>query len=123
MFELLMYVKVFLVGGTICMLAQILIIKTKMTSSRILVLFVVLGVVLEALQVYEPLVNFAESGATIPIIGFGKSLAEGAIEGARESGLLGVITGGLMRTSAGIATAIGFAYFFALLFDAKTKRA
>ena len=118
-----MYVKVFLVGGTICMLAQILIIKTKMTSSRILVLFVVLGVVLEALQVYEPLVNFAESGATIPIIGFGKSLAEGAIEGARESGLLGVITGGLMRTSAGIATAIGFAYFFALLFDAKTKRA
>ena len=121
MFDLL-YLKVFLVGGFICMVAQMLIIKTKMTSARILVLFVVLGVFLEAIGIFDYLVEFAECGVTIPILGFGKSLAEGAIMGAQESGLLGVFTGGLTKTAGGIAAAVGFAYLFAMIFDARTKK-
>lgn len=122
MIDLLLYLKVFLVGGFICMVAQILIIKTRMTSARILVLFVVLGVFFEAIGIYQPLIEFADCGATIPIVGFGKALAEGAIIGAQESGLIGVFTGGLEKTAGGIAAAVGFAYLFALIFDAKTKR-
>ncbi len=93
-----------------------------MTSARILVLFVVLGVFLEAVGVFDYLVDFAGSGVTIPILGFGKSLAEGAIIGAQESGLLGVFTGGLTKTAGGIAAAVGFAYLFAMIFDARTKK-
>lgn len=104
------------------MLAQILIIKTKMTSARILVLLVVLGVFLEGIGVFGSLVSFAESGVTIPILGFGKALAEGAIMGAQESGLLGVFSGGLTKTAAGISAAVGFAYLFAMIFDARTKK-
>ena len=122
MFDILLYLKVFVVGGFICMLAQILIIKTKLVASRILVMFVVLGVLLEGLGVYEWLAQFAESGATIPIVGFGKALAEGAIEGARTEGLLGVLKGGLQATAPGIAAAVGFAFLFALIFNAKTKK-
>ncbi len=122
MFDLILYLKVFLVGGFICSVAQMLIIKTKITSARILVLFVVIGVFLEAVGVFDYLVEFAECGVTIPILGFGKSLAEGAINGAKESGLIGVFTGGLTNTAGGIAAAVGFAYLFALIFDARTKK-
>ena len=118
----LMYLKVFLVGGFICMLGQILIIKTNITSARILVLFVVLGAILEAFGLYEPIVQFAGAGATVPITGFGRSLAKGAIQGVKERGILGVFTGGLTATAGGIAAAVIFAYLFALIFNSKTKK-
>lgn len=118
----LMYLKVFLVGGFICMLGQILIIKTNITSARILVLFVVLGAILEGFGLYEPIVAFAGCGATVPITGFGRSLAKGAIQAVKEKGLIGVFTGGLSATAGGIAAAVIFAYIFALIFSSKTKK-
>lgn len=104
------------------MLGQILIIKTKMTSSRILVLFVCIGAVLEALGLYEPLIDFAKAGAIVPITGFGRSLAKGAIQGLKEMGLLGVFAGGLTATAAGITCAVISAFIFALIFNSKTKK-
>lgn len=102
----LTYLKVFAVGGLICMLGQILIIKTKITSSRILVLFVCIGAVLEAVGLYEPIANFAKAGATVPITGFGRSLAKGAIQGVKEMGFLGAFAGGLTATAAGITLSL-----------------
>jgi len=119
---LLMYLKVFLVGGFICLLGQILIIKTNITSSRILVLFVVIGAILEGLGIYQPIVDFAGAGATVPIVGFGRSLAKGVIEAVRDQGLLGVFTGGLTATAGGIAAAVIFAYIMAMIFNSKTKK-
>ncbi len=118
----LLYLKVFLVGGFICMLGQLLIIKTNLTSARILVLFVVIGAILEAFGLYEPIVNFAGAGATVPITGFGRSLAKGAIQAVKERGILGVFTGGLTATAGGIAAAVIFAYLFGLIFSSKTKK-
>lgn len=118
---MLTYLIVFLVGGSICLLGQILVIRTQMTTSRILVLFLLLGVLLEAFGLYAPFAEFAKAGATIPISGFGSSLAKGAIEGAKTSGILGVFKGGLTATSAGIAAAVGFSYLMALIFSSKTK--
>lgn len=118
----LLYLKVFLVGGLICMLGQILIIKTNITSARILVLFVTIGAILEALGLYDPIVEFAGAGATVPITGFGRSLAKGAIDAVKQQGLLGVFTGGLTATAGGIAAAVIFAYIFSLLFSSKTKK-
>ena len=118
----LMYLKVFLVGGFICMLGQILIIKTNITSARILVLFVVIGALLEAFGLYEPIVTFAGAGATVPITGFGRSLAKGAIQAVKEKGILGIFTGGLTATAGGIPAAVIFAYIFALIFSSKTKK-
>lgn len=119
---LLTYLKVFLVGGFICFIGQLLIIKTNMTSARILVLFVAMGAVLESFGLYEPIVNFAAAGATVPITGFGRSLAKGAIEAVKDRGLLGAFTGGLSATAGGIAAAVIFAYIFALIFSSKTKK-
>ena len=107
--------KAFVVGGLICCIGQALIMHTKLTSARILVLFVVSGVVLTALGVYKPLVDFAGAGATVPLLGFGYSLAMGAMQGARSDGLLGAVTGGIIRTSAGIAAAIIFGLLTALV--------
>ncbi|MBP5651710.1 MAG: stage V sporulation protein AE [Clostridia bacterium] len=118
----LMYLKVFLVGGFICMLGQILIIKTNITSARILVLFVCIGAVLEAFDIYDPIVAFAGAGAVVPIVGFGRSLAKGAIEGVKQKGVIGALTGGLTATSGGIAAAVISAYLFALIFSSKTKK-
>lgn len=118
----LLYLKVFLVGGFICFLGQILIIKTNMTSARILVLFVCIGAVMEAFGLYDSIVNFASAGATVPITGFGRSLAKGAIESIKEKGLLGVLTGGLTATAGGITAAVIFAYLFSLIFSSKTKK-
>lgn len=119
---LLTYLKVFLVGGTICTVAQLLINYTKLTSGRILVFFMLAGAVLRAVGIYNLLVDFAQAGATVPISGFGCLLAEGAIRGAREKGLFGAITGGIASASAGITAAIVFSYLIALIFKSKSKK-
>lgn len=115
------YVYAFLVGGGLCVVGQILLDTTKLTMPRILVLFVVSGVVLQALNLYEPLVKVANQGATIPLTGFGYALAKGAIEGAKE-GFLGAITGALKDTSAGVAVAIAWGYVLALLCNPKSPK-
>ena len=119
----LKYLIVFVVGGLICLLAQILIIRTRMTSARILVLFELIGVFLQAVMLFEPIKNFANAGITVPIIGFGASLARGAIEGVKQFGILGIFNGGLTATAAGIAAAVGFGYLFALIFKSHSKKA
>ena len=118
----MVYVKAFLVDGLICAIGQMLLSLTKLTSARILVLFVVAGVVLGAAGVYEPLVKWAGAGATIPLTGFGYALAKGAKEMARQQGIIGALSGGLKATSPGIAAAILFGWLNAVLFRPKTKR-
>lgn len=105
----------FLVGGAICLIGQILIDCTKLTPARILVTFVVSGVILTAVGLYEPLVRFAGAGATVPLTGFGYSLAKGVQFAVTEYGILGALTGGLTATAGGIAASVFFAYIFALL--------
>ncbi|MGI5884645.1 MAG: stage V sporulation protein AE [Candidatus Spyradocola sp.] len=118
----MMYAKVFLVGGLICVVGQLLLLYTNLTSARILVAFVTAGVALTALGLYEPLVEWAGAGATVPLTGFGYSLAKGAREAVAESGLIGALTGGVTATSAGIAAAIVFGYLASVLFTPHTKR-
>ena len=115
----MMYIKVFIVGGLLCVIAQILIDKTNLTPARILVTYVVSGAVLTAIGVYEPLVKFAGAGATVPLTGFGYSLAMGVKKAVAENGLFGAITGGLTATSGGIATAIIMGVVCAVIFKAK----
>lgn len=118
----LIYLKVFAVGGLICMLGQILINKTGMTSARILVLFMLLGVVFEVAGAFGYMEQFAKAGVTIPIMGFGSSLAKGAIKGASEQGLIGAVVGGMSAVAAGLTAAIVFGFLFALLFKSRTKK-
>lgn len=118
---LLMYLKVFLVGGLLCAVGQVLIDYTKLTPARILVSFVVAGVVLGAVGVYEPLVQFAGAGATVPLTGFGYLLAKGVKEAVAADGIIGVLTGGLTAGAAGITAAILFGLVTALLFKPKDK--
>ena len=115
------YLRAFAVGGLICVVGQVLLLYTKITPARILVLFVVGGCILTAVGLYEPIVEFAGAGATVPLTGFGYSLAKGAAEGVAEHGFLGAFTGGLVRTSGGIAAAILFGCLNALVFSPKTK--
>lgn len=115
------YLWVFLIGGLVCMLGEILIIYTNITSARILVTFVIIGVILQAFGIFDPISQFAKAGINVPIVGFGASLAKGAIAGAKSKGLLGVFTGGIEATAAGIAAAVVFAFIFALIFKSKTK--
>ena len=117
----IMFLKVFFVGGTICFIAQLLINYTKITSGRILVYFLLSGMILQAFNLYQYLVDFAGAGATVPISGFGYLLAEGAIKGAKN-GLWGAFTGGLVSASAGITAAIVFGYLNALIFKSKSKK-
>ena len=117
----MIYLWVFLIGGLICALGQLLIITTKITSSRILVMFVLIGVVLQAFGIFDPISEFAGAGINVPIIGFGASLAKGAIAGVKSSGLLGAFTGGLTATAGGIAAAVVFAFLWGLIFKAHTK--
>lgn len=117
---ILMYIKAFAVGGIICAIAQVLINKTKMTSGRILVLFLLIGVFLQAIGVYQYLIDFAGAGATVPISGFGYLLAEGAINGA-QTGLFGAITGGLKAGAAGITAAIVFSFLMSIIFKPHSK--
>lgn len=117
----LTYLKVFAVGGLVCMLGQVLINTTKMTSARILVTFLLLGVVLEACGVFKYIEEFAHAGITVPITGFGANLAKGAIKGVKEDGILGAVKGGMSAVSAGLTSAIFFGFIFALIFKSKTK--
>ncbi len=105
------YVRAFLLGGAICALSQILIDRTRLTPARILSGYVVLGLVLTALGVYQPLVDFGGAGATVPILGFGYSMARGVEQAVAQNGLIGAFTGGLSATAGGIAAAV----FFSLL--------
>jgi stage V sporulation protein AE len=113
--------KAFITGGFICLIGQILIDYTKLTPARILVSFVVSGVVLTALGIYEPVVKFSGAGATVPLIGFGYSLANGVKEAVNQYGLIGALSGGLTATAAGIAASVLFGYIMALLFKPGDK--
>jgi stage V sporulation protein AE len=115
------YVWAFIIGGAICVVGQILIDETKLTSARILVVFVTAGVILTALGLYEPLVKLGKAGATVPLPGFGYSLAKGVMKAVTEKGLLGVFTGGITGTAGGIAAAIVFGYIISIIFSPKTK--
>ena len=115
------YVNAFWVGGLICVVGQLLLSLTNMTSARILVAFVTAGVILTALGLYQPLVEFAGAGATVPLTGFGYSLATGVIEAIGEKGFLGVFTGGVTGAAGGIAAAIVFGCLFALLSRPQSK--
>ena len=117
---LFQFLKAFLVGGAICALAQLIINKTKLTAGKILVFFMLGGLFLQTIGVYEYLVDFAGAGATVPISGFGYLLAEGAIKGAK-SGIFGAITGGLTSASAGVTAAVVFGYLFAVVCKTKSK--
>ena len=115
------YVKAFLVGGALCLLAQLLIDYTKLTPARILVGYVVLGVILGGIGIYEPLVEFAGAGASVPLLGFGNTLAKGVREAIAESGFLGIFTGGLKATAGGITAAIFAGLLVGLFFKQKDK--
>ncbi len=116
-----LYLKVFFVGGLLCVLGEILILKTKLTPARILVLYVTAGVVLSALGLYAPLARFASAGATVPLTGFGHLLAQGAIAAVQEMGLLGAFTGGVTAAAGGIAAAVFFGFLAAVCFKPKPK--
>ncbi len=117
----MMVLKAFVVGGLICVVGQLLIDYTKMTPARILVLFVTLGVVFTAIGIYKPLVDFASAGATVPLLGFGYSLAVGVEKSVAENGLLGAFMGGVTQTSGGIAIAIFLGFICALVAKSKDK--
>ena len=115
------YLIAFLVGGTICVIGQILIDKTKLTPARILVGYVVVGVILGAIGIYQPLIDFAGAGASVPLSGFGSLLAKGVREAVDESGFLGIFSGGLKASAGGITAAIFAGLLAALIFKAKDK--
>ena len=117
----LAYLKAFAVGGGICLIAQIIINFTDLTAGKILVYFMLAGVALTAIGVYQPLVEFAGAGATVPISGFGYLLANGAMKGA-EKGFFYAITGSLSAASAGVTAAVVFAFIMSLIFKSRTKR-
>lgn len=116
------YLWVFLIGGLICMLGEVLLIYTNITSARILVTFVLIGVLLQSFGLFDAISSFAKAGVNVPIVGFGASLAKGAISAAKSKGLIGAFTGGLEATAGGIAAAVLFAFIFALIFKSKTKK-
>ena len=115
------YLKVFLTGGLLCVIGEALILKTKLTPARILVLYITAGVILSATGLYGPIVCFGAAGATVPLTGFGHALAQGAIAAVQEKGLIGAFTGGLQATSGGIAAAVFFGFLAAAIFKPKPK--
>ena len=115
------YIKAFIIGGLFCLVGQILIDKTKLTPARILVGYVVAGVLLGAIGVYQSIVDFAGAGATVPLTGFGYSLAKGVREAVTEDGFLGIFTGGLKATAGGITAAITAGLLVSLIFKQKDK--
>lgn len=121
-FDWMQLLRCFVVGGLICVIGQILIDKTKLTPARILVLFVTTGTILGGLGIYKYLVDFAGAGATVPLTGFGYNLAKGAIEGVKESGIVGIFTGGVKASAGGIAAAVFFGYIASLISKPKMKK-
>ena len=115
------FLKAFVIGGLICVIGQILVDKTKLTSGRILVAFVVIGCILGGFGLYERLVEFAGAGASVPLPGFGNALAKGVMKEIDESGAIGILTGGLKATAGGITAATLFGLLAALLFNPKAK--
>lgn len=116
------YIKAFAVGGLICIIGQVILDNTKLTPAHILVTFLIIGIIMGAVGIYEPIAKFGGAGATIPISGFGNSLAKGAIEGAKSKGVIGAFTGGIEASAAGVAGIILFGYIMAVIFDPKTKK-
>lgn len=115
------YLKVFLVGGILCAIGQILVDKTKLTPARILVIYVTLGVIFTAIGIYQPLVEWGKAGATVPISGFGYLLCNGVFKAVDEYGLIGIFIGGVKATAAGIAAAVVFGYIASLVAKPKLK--
>jgi len=115
------YLKAFAVGGILCAIGQILIDKTKLTPARILTAYVVAGVILGAIGLYQPLADWAGAGATVPLTGFGNLLAKGVREAVAEKGVVGAFTGGLTAASGGIAAAVFFGFLVAIIFQPKDK--
>lgn len=118
---LLKFLLVFVSGGILCAIAEILIIKTTLTPAKILVIFLISGIVLQTIGVYEPLFNIFNAGISVPIIGFGASLAKGSIELARQMGFIGAFAGGLINTAYGIGIAVFASYLVTLVFSPKSK--
>lgn len=116
------FLKAFIIGGLICVVGQILIDKTKLTPARILVTFVVLGVFLQLIGVYAPLVDYAGAGATVPLTGFGYNLCKGVSKAVTEKGFLGIFTGGLVASAAGISAALIFGFLVSVIFRSKPKK-
>jgi len=116
------YIKAFIVGGLICVIAQVTMDKTKFTMPKILVSFVVLGVILSAIGIYQPLIDFAGAGASVPLPGFGHVLARGVMREVDEAGFIGVFTGSFKAMAGGVAAAIVFSYVAAMLFEPKEPR-
>ncbi|MDD3334770.1 MAG: stage V sporulation protein AE [Eubacteriales bacterium] len=117
----LMYLKAFLIGGGLCLIGELLTMLTKLTPARILVCYIIAGVVLSAVGLYGPLAEFAGAGATVPLTGFGHALCQGVLFSVQESGWIGAFTGGLSATAGGIAAAIFFGTIVALLFKPHSK--
>ena len=115
------YLKAFLIGGAFCLIGQILIDKTKLTPARILVGYVVAGVILTAIGIYKPIANFAGAGASVPLTGFGFTLAKGVKEAVEQDGILGILTGGLKATAGGITAAMVAGLLGSLIFRPKDK--
>ena len=115
------YAKAFLVGGALCMIGQVLIDKTKLTPARILTAYVVAGVILNAVGIYEPFAKWAGAGATVPLLGFGNSLAKGVKKAVAEQGFMGILSGGLTACAGGITVAVFFGLLIALLCKPKDK--
>ena len=120
--DFVLLLRCFIVGGLICIIGQILIDKTKLTSARILVVFVTVGVILGGLGIYKYVIDFAGCGATVPLLGFGANLAKGAIESASEQGVLGAFIGGVKSSAGGIAAAVFFGYIASLIAKPKIKK-
>ncbi len=116
------YLNAFITGGILCLIAQILISKTNMTTAKILVLYVVAGNILTAIGIYGKIADFGGCGATIPLTGFGYSLAKGAIEGAKESGIIGALGGGIKATAPGVAVSILCGLIAGAFFKPKTLK-
>ena len=119
--DILMYIKAFLVGGLLCLVGQVLIDYTKLTPARILTIYVVAGVALSAIGLYQPLVDWAGAGASVPLTGFGHTLARGIRQAVAEKGLLGVFTGGFSAAAAGLCAAVFFGLIVSLVFKPKDK--
>ena len=116
------FINAFWVGGLICVVGQLLLSLTRLTPARILVIFVTGGVLLGAIGVYQPLVDYAGAGATIPLTGFGNTLAQGVMEAVRQKGALGILTGGITASAAGITAAVVFGYLAAVIFNPGVKK-